>query len=157
MSEFEEKRKFDRYETEIKIFFQVTYDLATLVRYQVVDQKSENRPAEKYSALSKNVSVEGLCFTSDRSLDKGVFLDIEVYLPGQKDPVPMQGEVRWSRPFVNAKNETVFDTGVKIVVVDGKPVTETVFYDSANKIMWSLVLESIFGNFKTLIEKIKKS
>ena len=149
-----ERRKYERFDTEIKIYFRVTYDIQTIVKFQVVDKQKDQASSRKYSALSKNVSVEGLAFVSGKELQKGDRLYLEVYLPGQKDPVEMNGEVCWSKVLPSgAKNKRQFETGVQLITVDGKSVAGTIHYDEAYKIVWSAALESILGNFRIFMQK----
>ena len=152
----EERRKYERFDTEVKIYFHVDYDIETTVKFQVVDKKKAKASSTKYSALSRNISAEGLCFTSEKKLEERDSLILEVYLPDEKDPIPMEGEVRWSQPI--SPNETnKFNTGVKLITVNGKSVATSVYYDKANHVIWSIVLESVLGSFKKFAQKIHKS
>ena len=148
-----ERRKYKRFDTEAKIYFRVTYDIKTIVKFRVVDQDKKRLSSKKYFAISKNVSAEGLCFTSDKKLEKGNILQLEIYLPRQKKPIPMTGEVRWSQSTVDSKKKTKFDTGVKLMAIGGEPVSKSIYYDEANHVIWSAVLESIFGSFRKFIQK----
>ena len=159
-----EKRKYERYDTYAKIYFHVTYDIATKVKFRVIDKVKNKALTKKYEALSKNVSAEGLCFSSAKQLNKGDILYMEVYLPVPEDkktplpkkfkkPILMEGEVRWSQASKKQKKETFYDTGVKLITVNGKAVDESVFLDAINKVVWSVVLESIFGKFKITADK----
>ncbi len=152
-----EKRKYDRYDTEVKIFFHVNYDVETKLQYQVlVDQQTHKVLAQKYPAVSRNVSAEGLCFSSDQNLNIGTYLHIEVYLPGTKTPVHMDGEVRWSAPSQEkSPKEPLFETGVKLLKVNGMTVAETIHVDKTHHVVWCVVLDSILGNFRILAAKKK--
>lgn len=154
-----DKRKHDRYDTEVKIFFHVNYAVETKVEYQVlVDQKAHKVLDKKYSALSRNVSAEGLSFSSNKQLSPGMFLHIEVYLPGSKAPVHMDGEVRWSAPSkTKPPQEPLFDTGVKLTKVNGMSVAETIHVDKTHHVVWSAVLDSVLGNFRILAAKKKNN
>jgi hypothetical protein len=145
-----DNRKFERYDTEVKIFFQVTYDVETKVEYEVLDKEKKEPKTEKHPGLSKNVSAEGLCFISDEQLKKGDLLHIEVYLPQRSTPIEMQGEVRWSQP--SEKKKGSFDTGVQVITVNDQSVEKSVYQDLKHKIMWSIVLESVLGNFRILAQ-----
>ena len=79
-------------------------------------------------------------------------------MPGAKEPVAMEGGVVWSRATsFEPQDENKFDTGVKLFSVQGKGVEGSVFFDGANKVYWSLVLESIFGSFKELAVQFRSS
>src|SRR3989338_6544012 len=96
MKKRNEQRKYERYDTEVKVYYFVTYDVKTRVRFQILD-KAHRKNSPQYSAVSKNVSVEGICFLSGKELHKGDCLFLEVLLPGSKAFIPMEGEVRWCR------------------------------------------------------------
>ena len=150
----QERRKYERYGTEIKVYFQVAYDIETVVKFQVVDTSENKVLSEKYSALSRNVSAEGLCFVSDRKLEKGNILHLEVYLPKAANPIPMKGEVRWSQPLPDGeKDAPQFMTGVRLTRIDSKPVADSIFFDKEHKMIWSAVLEAIFGNFRKFAQE----
>lgn len=150
-----ERRKYERYGTEAKVYFSVTYDLKTRVEFQLIHKKEGKKILSKrYPAISKNVSVEAICFSSERKLEKGDNLYLEVYLPNHKEPIHMEGQVRWSHATsIEQKEENKFDTGVKLITVNEKSVLGSVSYDEANKIVWSIVLDSVFGNFSKVMKQ----
>ncbi|MDD5005078.1 MAG: PilZ domain-containing protein [Candidatus Omnitrophica bacterium] len=150
-----ERRKYERYDTEAKIYFRVVYDIKTKIEFQVIDKSGKGELfSEKYPAISRNVGVEGISFISDQQLNKGDFLYLEVYLPDDKKPIHMEGQVRWSQQAsLKAKKKNKFDTGVKLITVEGQSVLGSVYYDEANKVVWSVVLDSVFGNFRKLTQK----
>jgi hypothetical protein len=149
-----ERRKYERYETKAKVYFRIIYEIETKIEFQIVTKKQEGESlSQKYSAISKNVSVEGLCFASEKQLKKGDMLYLEVYLPRRKNPIHMQGQVRWSQvTSPQQQKEGKYDTGVKLISVEGKSVMASIHYDEANHLIWSVVLESIFGSFRRLIQ-----
>jgi hypothetical protein len=151
-----ERRKFERYDTEVKIYFQVKYSLKTLVQFRILDRLHRQVSPQKYSALSKNISAEGLCFTSPKVLTKDDILILEVYLPEQSQPILMEGEVRWSKKAESDPEDKKMDSGIRIISVNGQPVDKSIYFDPANKIVWSAVLESIFGNFREFSQKRKR-
>ena len=154
MKNHNDKRKYERYDTEIQIYFAVTYDIQTKVEFQVLDESKES--LKKYSAVSKNVSAEGLCFYSEKELKRGDRLYLEVYIPGSKKPIGMEGEVRWSQGMMTAKKKKVFDTGVKLLVVNGESVAKSIYRDDKYQVIWSTVLECVLGNFRILQQKKRK-
>lgn len=91
-----ERRKFERYDMEMKVHFYVHYDMETKVKFEVIEEEKSGSKAKKYSGLSKDFSIEGMRFSSDRKIKKGENLRIEVYLPQKKSSIPMMGQVRWS-------------------------------------------------------------
>ncbi len=151
----QDKRKYPRYNTDVEVFFQIAYDFRTKVNYQVVEQ--EKTLSRKYSALSRNISAEGICFVSEKKLEKGDVLSMEIQLPGEKAVIPMTGEVRWSSL---ASDETIsdnkFDTGVKLLTVNGKTVADSIYFDKDNQVVWSVALEEIVGQFRITAQERKK-
>ncbi|HOW36489.1 MAG TPA: PilZ domain-containing protein [Candidatus Omnitrophota bacterium] len=152
-----ERRRYARYDTEAKVYFRVTYDIKTRVKFRVIDQGEGKISPAEYSALSKNVSAEGLCFTAGKKLNGGDILYIEVYLPGREEPIRMEGEVRWCHPDrVARKKVGRFNTGVKLMTINGFSVAKSIYRDTANHIVWSKVLDSIFSNFKNFVKEQNK-
>jgi len=151
-----ERRRYERYDTEVQIYFQVKYSLKTIVRFQVIDKEHQKPSSPKYSALSKNISPEGICFSSQKNLQKEEVLNLEVYIPGENQPILMEGEVRWSKELAGKSSAKEFETGIRIISVNGQSVEKSIYFDSANKIVWSAVLESIFGTFKEFSKKRKR-
>ena len=152
-----ERRKYLRYDTEMKVYFRVKYDIKTRVKFRVLEDVGEGHTDQKYPGLCQNVSCEGLCFVSHKKLQKGDILQVEVYEPTVKGPVVMEAEVRWSRriPEDLGKRES-YHTGLKLLSVNGKPVPESIYFDKNYKIMWSAVLDSLFGSFAAMLKKLKK-
>jgi hypothetical protein len=153
---FEERRRYSRYDTELKVYFRVNFELKTKVEFQLIDKEKHTALSEKHSAVSRNVSAEGLCFTSNVKLMKGDVLSLEVYLPSQDTPIYMEGEVRWSQETPLSKSDKKkFSTGIKILNVEGRQVDPTIFYDAEHNVIWSVVLDSVFGSFKKIVQKTK--
>ncbi len=155
MKRHNEQRKQKRYEVERNIRFNFSYQMETKMKFQVSDNIKRISSSRKYLALSRNVSSEGLCFVSRKKLEKGSFLDLEVFLPGDKEQIHMEGEVKWCDYVQGDKsreNENQqFDTGVKLVSVEGKQVHDTIYFDEIYQVEWSTVLESILGKFRILM------
>lgn len=158
MNHLPEKRKYERYDTELKLYFDRGFEVETRVEYQLRDKKNDKPLSRKYPALSKNVSAEGLSFLASQQLKQGDYLHLEVYLPTATKSVRMEGEVRWSNPVAADKREgPMFQTGVLLTKVNGEAVDQTIHFDKKYQISWSNVLESVLGNFKDLAKKnIKK-
>ena len=156
MDNYKEKRKYERYGTEAEIFFSVSYDIKTVVKFQVVEERKTTD--KKYSALSRDISIEGLNFTSDKKLKKGDLLLIELYPPGSKEPVYMGGEVAWCQPLPYKKDgKEIYQAGIKLISVNGKSVADSIYFDEKYQVMWSVVLESVFGSFRLFVQKLKQS
>ena len=149
-----DKRKYERYDTKVEIYFRVTYDVMTKVKFQI-QNKTGQGSSRKYAAISRNVSAEGLSFISKKQLSKGDKLYLQVYLPQGKDAVDMEAEVRWSNPVMSKKaQKKLFETGLRVLLVQGESVERSIYYDKAYQIIWSVLLESILGSFRIISQKL---
>ena len=152
-----EKRVHERFDTEVKIYFQFEYDIKTKVEFQRVNEKLK-QASNKYLAYSKNVSTAGICFTSEHRLIVGDNLFLEVYVPGSEIPIAMKGEVKWSQESGGSGyGKSLYDTGVKLITVEGQPVKESIYFDERYQVEWSAVLESVLGSYRKLAQKRKNS
>ena len=158
-----ERRKHKRYNTAGKVSFNVIFDFVTKINYQIIDLGQEKLLSQKYAGLSKDISAEGLCFISPQKLEKGDILRLEVYVPEQSKPVTMDGEVRWSGKISSRglgflkgreKGRGAYATGVKLLTIEKKPVSDSIYFDEKKQVAWSAVLESIMGQ---LLKKKKTS
>jgi len=101
---YSEKRRF------------VRLDMNTKLNFQIKEVSGEQVLAEKNSGIVKNLSVEGICFSSEKQLKSGSKIELAIALPGSPSPIEIRGEVVWSRPIEEQKGaKVVFDTGVKLV------------------------------------------
>ena len=153
-----ERRKYKRYSTDAKVYFSVSYSLDVTMKFQVLD-KDTHAPVsyDKHIAYGRDISLEGFSFTCDQQLQKGDRLSLELYIPEKKEPIRMEGEVRWSqRVYPERKYENKFSTGLQLLTVEGKSVLESIHYDGANRVMWSAVLDYAFGSYRHLIQKQQK-
>ena len=147
-----EQRRHIRYDTELKVYFHVKYDIKTKVKFTII----KGGAARKYSGLCKNVSVDGLCFVSKKKLNTGDLILIEAYEPTVKIPSIMIAQVRWCRQLPDdRKKEHKFRAGVRIMSVNGEPVSGTIHMDKEYKVVWSNLLSSLFGNFANMIKKLR--
>lgn len=150
-----EKRKYLRYGTEMKVCYRINYDIRTKVRFRILEDK-EKLAFKRYSGVSDNISIKGLCFSTRKKLEKKDMLLLEVYPPAMKNPVCMEGEVRWcEKKTKKLRNENLYYVGVKLISVEGKTVSRSTHYDKEYKIMWGAVLEALFGNFKEMAKAIR--
>ena len=159
------KRKYKRYNTEAKIYFDFAYDLETKVKFELIDEKKKQKPKKKYLAVSRNISAEGLSFVSHKDVKVGDQLYMEVYLPSAIEPIHMVGKVIWcdaaaeSSTYVlgDKANKQMYYIGVILSRVDGDSVDDSIHFDKEYGVNWSVVLESVFGSYKMLMgEKYKR-
>lgn len=149
-----ERRKTMRYDTGLEIQFRVNFDLKTRILFKITRLDGAVKETETYSAVGRNINVEGLCFHSPQRLGKGDHLRMDVFLPSSKESIPMEGRVLWCRPYEAIAGQ--FESGVKILKVKGEEVEKTIALDPVYKTSWSIVLESVLGGFKEKILKDKK-
>lgn len=151
-----ERRKYYRYDTEMKLYFRVSYDVRTKVAFQVLGDDEDK--SKRYFGISKNISVEGIYFVSKKELKKGDRLLLEIYAPKSKTPSFMEGEVRWSHKIPeDQKYSDMFHTGVKLITANGKSVADSIYHDKKYEVDWSIVLEAVFGSFNEMIRHLRKN
>ena len=63
--------------------------------------------------LTRNISLGGICFTSDKHFPPGTVLHITLRLPKVKKLIEVLGEVMYVKQEINKK--LLFDIGVKFV------------------------------------------
>jgi hypothetical protein len=151
------KRKYPRFDTDIKVHFQLPYDFRTEVDFSV-DADAKHGALNRYVGFSKNISVQGLCFESNKRLNPGDALWLELHLPSSNEIIFMQGVARWCQ-LSSASPETVksFVTGVEVHKVDGIDIEQTVYFDEQYGVTWSHLLERVLGNFAKAQKKSKPS
>ena len=149
-----EKREKKRYPKQMDMGFSFAYDMKTKVKFQRLNQGQEKDLINKiYSATSRNVSADGLCFVSDQKFERGATLHLEVYVPTSDNAVNMEGRVRWSKDVIPKEpQKKIFDTGVYLTSVEGQKVKDTVYYDDEYHVVWSPVLELILGTFRKIAQ-----
>ena len=96
----------------------VRINVAAKINFRVTKKESKERTAvsiKSTSAMSKNVSVEGVCFKSKKQLLPGNEIELQISFPSDPEPLLLKGEVRWSCSIqVEGEAETIFETGVKL-------------------------------------------
>jgi hypothetical protein len=145
------RRRYPRYDTEMEVYFKVRYDINIRVEFRVIESHCEGNVPPKYFGLCNNVSVEGLLVVSKKHLIRDDLLILEVYDPIKKNPVKMEGQVRWSEKCPGpSKEHDMFYTGIQVVMVDGSAVIDSIYFDRKHQVVWSVILESLFGSFDIL-------
>ena len=88
------------------------------VNFRVRDKKTAEPFKAKTSGVSKDISVEGICFSAEKQLESGTKLDLEIMLPSGSEPLILKGEVKWSRLLeAEANAKAMFDTGVELLII----------------------------------------
>ncbi|MFH1189343.1 MAG: PilZ domain-containing protein [Candidatus Omnitrophota bacterium] len=151
------RRKYPRYDTEMEVYFKVRYDTSIRIEFRVIENRKEGNADSKYFGLCNNVSAEGLLIVSKKSLAKDDILMLEVYDPIMKNPIKMEGQVRWSEKCPGSSREhDMAYAGVQIVSVNDKPVVDSLYFDKKYMVVWSAVLEAVFGTFAAIRNATKK-
>lgn len=101
-----ERRKFVRLGDNLK------------VNLQTQDKSEAGALAQRVSAIVKNISVEGMCFTSEKEFPNGEEIDLEVFLPGEAKPLCITGQVVWVRKIEAEDQKVIFETGVKLFTLE---------------------------------------
>ena len=156
MSE-KERRRYDRYDTDLKIEFQVNFDVKTKIDYRIKKKEEKQFSSQHYKAISNNISAEGISFNSQKKLNRGDIVKLELYVPSALVPIRMSGIVCWSHQ-VKGKGTDLdnYNTGIQVEDVNGESVGRTIFLDKEHQVAWSIVLESVFSSFKHIALKRKK-
>jgi hypothetical protein len=151
------RRTYERFDQHAKAFFYFHYDLQAKIDIQRERPVDNGKTIEKYPAESQNVSAEGLCFRSLHKLDQGNKLKLEMYLSEGKEPIQLEGEVRWSQASVPTSPAGFFDTGIRLLSINGRPVPDSIHYDNQYQLVWSDVLDIIFGNIRKLSQQYQRT
>ena len=97
----EERRRFIRLEVPIEVKY-------------VVEEDSD--PVRKRVA-TKDLSCDGLRFISERKLDEGSLLDLNLTIPGATNPVHIKGKAIWSKKL-STEDAAPFEVGVEFVQIE---------------------------------------
>ena len=104
----EEKKPVDRRKY-------VRINVETKVNFRVKGKEEGKAPPPKIAGISKDMSVEGICFRTDRELTSGTELEMEVFFPHEPAPLLLKGEVRWSHPLERkGEGKPMFEAGVRL-------------------------------------------
>ncbi|MFC1704371.1 PilZ domain-containing protein [Candidatus Omnitrophota bacterium] len=95
----------------------VRFNVQTGVTFQVQQKYQGQTPTENVSAITKNLSVEGVCFLTEKELKQGSMLRMEIAVPSYSEPLHLRGEVIWSIPLGAQGGKQVFETGVKLFTI----------------------------------------
>jgi len=100
-----ERRKFIRFDFDANVKFKV----------------SENADvSENINGKAKDLSGEGVCIVTEKELPREKDIQLDIFLPGKKAPIRVQGKVIWTQRIKSADKNTSdhFENGIKIYVVD---------------------------------------
>ncbi|MFC1621398.1 PilZ domain-containing protein [Candidatus Omnitrophota bacterium] len=113
-----EKRKFVRFDEEIKI------------RYNLLQNSSNNR-----NSKTVNVSQKGLCLVTYEKLKEKSYIDLEVVIPGFSKPAKLIGQVAWTKDLQNqdTQGRRLFYAGVKFIKIN--PAAEAMLLTHLNTLV----------------------
>ncbi len=70
-------------------------------------------------SISKNISVQGICFTTSKDYPIDTPVVLEIFSPTRKIPFNMLAKVKWRNKRVAGKSSGyVYDTGVEFLKID---------------------------------------
>lgn len=84
--------------------------------------------------LTLDVSAGGARFMTDRMLEAGTKLAVEIKLPDREVAIKCTGEVVRSRPMKDLEDERrmAADTAIKFIEIDPRDLAELAFYVKIN-------------------------
>ena len=94
-----DKRRFKRFDAYMSVKFTGTESTSV-----------------KGIGLSRDLCREGLKINSDKSLQEGIHLDLEITIPDDPKPIFSSGIVIWSRP--SEGRDQGYDQGVRLLNMD---------------------------------------
>ncbi len=74
----------------------------------------------KISAVTKNISVQGICFNSKKKLIADTLIEIQIRIPGYSKPIRLEGKVVWCKTVESEKfgGLPTFDIGIRLIDID---------------------------------------
>ena len=94
----------------------IRFSLKTHVNFQI--KRPGEAPASLDSpahAITKDISMRGICFSASRRLMPGNALKLFVFFERNKKPIHLEGKVAWC---MQQKGREMFDMGVELLSID---------------------------------------
>ncbi len=149
-----ERRRYGRYKVQFAVRFQLMQSVQERASITKIEQKEflDNRVV--YLGTTKDVSVDGLGFSSGHEFQKGDLLYIEMNDSQKNETTRMEAEVRWCRqaPLPQPQGPQYF-TGVQLMTVNDEPVMRTIYFDKHQQISWNVFLDKMLGGIKRFLSK----
>jgi hypothetical protein len=151
-----DQRTHHRHPLKDKAIVDFIYDFHAQV--DIRSARTQGKPETlKCHGVCKNISAEGLCFVSEKKLKRGERLDLEFYVSDRNPPIRMQGNVQWSKKASGSRPARFrFDTGLRLITIEGKAVRDSIHFDETYELYWSDVLELISGRWKQFIKDFRE-
>lgn len=105
----------------------IRFNVMAEIKVQVAGQKDEARQ-KAISGVARNISVEGVYFTSENKFTPATNVKLEVSLPSEPKPLHLDGEVRWCKQLQSPEGKTIFGIGVKLFTIDRNDESKFVAY-----------------------------
>ncbi len=99
MKRAEERRKFIRLEVPVDLKYIATGD------------------AVRKEAITKDLSCEGLRFTSEKELGEGSSLELNLDIPDAPNPVHISGKVVWAKRL-SLEDGSPFEVGIEFTKIE---------------------------------------
>lgn len=161
-----ERREHKRFHSDVEVHFDFIYDLETKVQFGIVKDKEGKPVPVKYKAVSRDISVGGLCLVTHQKTKQGDMVRLDLFLPKSEDPIHMEGKVEWCKPLPQSdkdllskdgEDKPVYEVGIRILKLNGRSVDETIHHDQIYDVEWSIVLDAVFGSYRMLMEGVYKT
>jgi len=105
----------------------IRFNVMAEVKVQVEGQKDEAQD-KALSGVARNISVEGVYFTSETKFAPQTKVKLEVSLPSEPKPLHLEGEVRWCKQLQSPEGKVIFGIGVKLFTIDRNDESKFVAY-----------------------------
>ena len=107
----DEKRNYLRREAKLNFTYKV---------------KGSDTKEEK--SITKNIDSGGICGLVDEKIKKGVWLELNIYLPTKEEPISVIAKVVWTAD----KKDDKIDVGIKFEEIDLRMKTKLLKYLSGS-------------------------
>lgn len=88
-----------------------------LVNYKIPELNFQGKSS------AYDISRVGLCITVDKQIDTGVLIEMEIFLPGNSQPIIAKGKIIWTKDIKGKKQTAIsskkeyFTTGIEFTMV----------------------------------------
>ena len=98
---FEEKRRFVRIDSSLNVKCKI----------------KDGEPIT-FETISRNISRGGLRVSASRPVDVGKNVDLEIYIPEDKEPVLASAKIVWMQEVKREGHPKQYDLGLELIKVD---------------------------------------
>jgi len=119
-----DRRKFPRIDSKVKVIYKILTDEEKHMFLDFSDYAHE--------ALSRNLSIEGLCIKTGKYLSPGSSIAVEIIFPEISEPVRALGRVIWSKDLESSGE---FYSGIEFIAIKDK------YFDEMSQIVANYFVE----------------